>query len=480
MKRIVPFLVAIGLIILGFRITQQDDGHDPVDIASLARQQAQRETQVELKTLTEKKDLALLAEKGLGQALPGYLVTEVHASGKFWVVANPKIEMGVEIPFAPGQLPRPKIDSGSLENPEGFLGAAACQSCHADKYETFVETAHHRTSRIASVKEISGPLAQGRNVMQTSHPEVNFEMLQRGNVGYQRVSFFDWQFEVPMQLIMGSSKMAETYLFWHGDKLFQANCSYLEGPDAWINSPGYLDGDAAYARPILSGCLDCHTTYAELEQEPNRYSPKSMILGISCERCHGPGKDHVDFHLAHPLEKQSKHMIVPSNLSREREMDVCGQCHTGDKAPKSPEAFQFRPGDRLSDHYDPLEGHDESANSVHTSNQIARLALSRCFQESEMACVQCHDPHKNERGMTAIFSERCLKCHQEEHCGMQETLGPKLKDNCVDCHMPKRATENLRVETMAGQVFPPLRDHLIRVDLEATKAYLDQRNEDSN
>ena len=119
------------------------------------------------------------------------------------------------------------------------------------------------------------------------HPEIRFEMLERDDTAFQRVSFFDWQFEVPMQLIMGSSKMAETYLYWHGEKLFQLNCTYLTEPDAWINSPGYLDGDAAYARPIISGCLIV-TPRMWVKKEPNLYATESLILGISCE-CHGQG-----------------------------------------------------------------------------------------------------------------------------------------------------------------------------------------------
>lgn len=473
MKRNLFLLVAVIAGIGVFYLSRDDSDNGTVDVAALARERARKEAAAEANAIANQLDLSVLAKQGKSQPLPEYLASDVDPSGRFWLVGNPESEFGVEIPFEPGNLPAAMEGRGTRPNKAGFLGADSCQECHADKYDSFVETAHHRTSRIANLDEISGPLSGGKNRMRTLHPEIGFEMLERDEVAYQRVSFFDWQFEVPMQLIMGSSKMAETYLYWHGDRLFQLNCTYLSEPDAWINSPGYLDGDAAYARPIQSGCLDCHTTYAAFEKDPNHFDPDSLILGVSCERCHGPGQQHVDYHHSHPNDKKSQFMVVPSKLSREREMDVCGQCHTGDKAPKAAEAFGFRPGDRLEDHYDELEGHDESANSVHTSNQIARLALSTCFKESEMACVQCHDPHKNERGLSQVFSQRCLKCHQEEHCGMQEELGPKLSENCIDCHMPKRATANLRVETIGGQVFPPLRDHYIRVDKEATGKYLD-------
>lgn len=202
-----------------------------------------------------------------------------------------------------------------------------------------------------------------------------------------------------------------------------------------------------------------------------------MILGISCERCHGPGKQHVDYHVANPDLKESKHMKVPSKLSRQAQMDVCGQCHTTRKAPINEQAFRFRPGDKLSDHYEMIDGKEESLNSVHTSNQVGRLSLSQCFQKSEMGCVECHDPHRNERGNLKLFSERCLECHQQEHCGMKDQLGDRLADNCIDCHMPVRASKNLQVETGDGNIFPPLRDHFIRVDQQATDEF---RKEQAN
>ena len=56
---------------------------------------------------------------------------------------------------------------------------------------------------------------------------------------------------------------------------------------------------------------------------------------------------------------------------------------------------------------------------------------------------------------------------------MSGELGPRLAKNCIDCHMPKRASANLRFETVQGNIFPPLRDHYIRVDQQATEKYLE-------
>ena len=105
-------------------------------------------------------------------------------------------------------------------------------------------------------------------------------------------------------------------------------------------------------------------------------------------------------------------------------------------------------------------------------NQATRLALSGCFTESEMTCVDCHNPHRKERGDRVLFSTRCLKCHQTSECGMESKLGERLSENCIDCHMPSRASDKLHLDTADERVFPALRDHNVRVDLKATEDYL--------
>ena len=80
----------------------------------------------------------LLAEKGLGQPLPEYLQSELTGGG-FWFVGKSGSELGVEIPFAPGRLLLPPSTEEPLNVNPGFLGADACQSCHQDYYDTYVD-----------------------------------------------------------------------------------------------------------------------------------------------------------------------------------------------------------------------------------------------------------------------------------------------------------------------------------------------------
>ena len=71
-----------------------------------------------------------------------------------------------------------------------------------------------------------------------------------------------------------------------------------------------------------------------------------------------------------------------------------------------------------------------------------------------------------------------MVCHENESdCGFFPHEGIDFIENCIDCHMPRRPTDNLRLQSVEGDVFPPLRDHLIRVDDLSTKQFIDEMND---
>ncbi len=403
---------------------------------------------------------------------PADMVVSWIPPENIWFVGKYEDGGGVEIPFRPGEFPEKSVDGTPRHDNPGFVGPEQCQECHQDKYQSFLATGHYKTSRPVNESTIDGIFEPGSNTFQTSDPNVSFEMIRQGEEFRQRVHFFDWSFEVPMEIIIGSSKMAQTYLYWHKDGLYQHNVTHITDGNQWINSPGFIDGDAAYARPIPQRCLECHLTYFDFRAHPNRYRPESLIFGVTCERCHGPAKEHVAFHRENRDALEAVSIINPSNLERQIQMEVCGQCHGGSRSLKG-DALSFRPGDRLEDHYQPPDDELGMKNSVHTSNQLTRLSQSVCFQQSQMTCIDCHDPHHNERGSQKLFSERCMTCHKSESdCSFFPQEGVDFAENCVDCHMPRRSTEKLRLKSVEGDVFPPLRDHLICIDQDATQAHL--------
>ena len=254
-------------------------------------------------------------------------------------------------------------------------------------------------------------------------------------------------------LVIGSGRKGQTYLYWKGDELFELPVSYWVELGRWVNSPGYLDGTANFDRPVIPRCVECHATYFEpLTPAPlgNRYDRTDFILGISCERCHGPGQGHVSRHRSSATTattSSADDIVNPAKRPRDRQIDVCAQCHGGLGEEIAP-AFSFRPGESLDAFIKLQRLGPDSKVDVH-GNQAALLEKSRCFQSSgSMTCSTCHDEHAPER-TAANYSSRCLACHQPEKCGMYARLGSQIASDCINCHMPVQKS-NLIVSDVNG------------------------------
>ena len=76
-----------------------------------------------------------------------------------------------------------------------------------------------------------------------------------------------------------------------------------------------------------------------------------------------------------------------------------------------------------------------------------RLRQSRCFIASRNAltCETCHDPHRVPRGEEAsrVSAAVCRQCHAVALDGLVWKGMHPAATGCVDCHMPKRRTEDV-------------------------------------
>jgi hypothetical protein len=174
-------------------------------------------------------------------------------------------------------------------------------------------------------------------------------------------------------------------------------------------------------------CLECHTTHARAARD--RQGPEASDHGIGCERCHGPGENHVlavesgfpDLAIARP--KLAAGPVVQA---------LCAECH-------SPRQGKVSPSDRKAVRF-----------------QGVTLSWSRCFTQSQgaLSCVTCHDPHRNAERSPAFYEAKCLACHSASPppppparsegtrpvtlpAGVPRRTCPvNARTDCIRCHMP--------------------------------------------
>jgi hypothetical protein len=376
--------------------------------------------------------------------------------------------------------------AGATFEQRGFVGDNACKKCHPSEFESYMTTRHHLDSALPSATTIHGHFDPEHNMMTSLDPDVAFRMSAKGG------AFYETSFEgapghqkahtEKMDIVIGSGAKGQTFLYWRGDELFELPVSYWTALDRWVNSPGYVDGTANFDRAITPRCLECHTTYfQELAGAKTgfHFEKQHFVLGISCERCHGPGAEHVRSHsnqsgtsLTSGEAAGGASMEIvkmpPMGLERDQQVDICAQCHGGIGHGLTP-AFSFKPGEALAPHIS-LEANPLARVDVH-GNQVALLQKSKCFQSSSMTCSTCHNLHEPER-QAATYSDKCLTCHQASACPTFSKMSPPAVTNCIDCHMPLEESNSLRVDLEDQQVPIKVRNHWIRVYPSSAKAHL--------
>ena len=195
--------------------------------------------------------------------------------------------------------------------------------------------------------------------------------------------------------------------------MYQLPVSYFTAADKWANSPQYPTHPVLFNRPITSRCLECHTTFAQRisapDHKPEDFDP-NIIYGVDCEKCHGPAARHVEFQTQNPKDNAGKiYSESRQNFQDNRiwiyvvyAMEVRLQIQNLllNLLPATNYLIIFRKIHQPS---------DPENIDVH-GNQLGLLSASKCFRMSQtMTCTTCHNPHENERGKIALFSQRCIR-----------------------------------------------------------------------
>lgn len=385
------------------------------------------------------------------------------------------------------------LNSKESNDPRGprYAGARTCINCHKNIYSSYLHTAHLKTSRLASSQNIQGSFKTGSNTF-IFNDTVKVMMQKHDSAMYQSAYVNGKRTESHrFDIILGNAK-GETYLYWKGNQLYQLPISYFKALDSWTNSPGYSPDYVDFSRPVLKRCFECHSSFVQeaayqkssFKGTPAGIDKNTMILGIDCERCHGPAADHVDFQMKNPDEKKAKYITSYNSLSKAQKIDMCGVCHSGNKSIMLRSTFAFKPGDDLANFQEP-EYYDNSANQIDVhGNQKQLLTSSKCFIYGQLSCTTCHNVHNDNTPTIATYSQKCLSCHSAANhnfCKMAATIGKVITRNCIDCHMPKRLSDAIVVNTSgkAAAAHYNIRTHRIKVYPDETAkviAWLRQKN----
>ncbi len=280
-----------------------------------------------------------------------------------------------------------------------------------------------------------------------------------------------------LEYVIGSGANGQSYVVRRQEALFQAPLSYYSKPEKWDVSPGFESQDAAFNRPILAGCVVCHSGRANAIHNRSAVygEPAFHELAIGCENCHGPGQLHItERSRGVPVSKSGDSSIVnPSRLPSRLADNICMNCHqTGDTRVLQPgkDYLDFRPGTPLNQTVGifRVPYRRESPPDDDLLQHYSSMVLSRCYQQSQerLSCISCHNPHTEPGAQEApaYYRGKCLGCHTDKSCSLPlaQRLQQRPADDCASCHLPKRnlktiahsALTNHRILARPGERLP--------------------------
>ena len=313
-----------------------------------------------------------------------------------------------------------------------YVGSQACQNCHRDIYDRWKRT------RMANVVRdphehpdaIAPDLTKADPLVTFTREDIAFVYGSRWKQRYFKKIGDDY-FPLPAQWDFTHKKWSV---------YFVKNVS-----DWW--APLYPADNMQ--RPTGPLCDGCHSVGYDIETK------KVAEWNVGCERCHGPGSQHVA-HQGRP------NIINPAKLDYVHANDVCIQCHSqgrpltnpiGGKYYDWPVGFQV--GKNLSDFWT-LEEHKLGVQSfthfadgtAHKNRMQGNDFVQSLMYTRGVTCFSCHDVHgtPNQAVLWKPANEICLDCH-----GPNTGNGPRASSieahthhkpdspgsECIACHMPK-------------------------------------------
>lgn len=364
------------------------------------------------------------------------------------------------------------LQSTDFAEPAKFTDPQLCQPCHSDIWDSYQQTGMAR-SFYRPGPENTVEAYNHSDAFRHAASDRYYRMLLRDGRYFQRRHQIDARgsefnvLEREIHFVLGSGNHARSYLHLApSGKLTQLPLGwYAQDGGRWGMSPGYdRPNHDGFQRVVAYDCMFCHNGYPTVAPQSDRPGrlPRytgDIPEGIGCQRCHGPGSDHVAAASASaPEAERIKTSIVnPANLSPEAAMEVCMQCHLEPTSRPLPNIvhkygrgyFSYRAGEPLSAYalyFDHAAGTGWD-DKFEINHSAYGLRQSLCFVESgeSLTCIDCHDPHKPSQGAEASerYDAACLECHQTRMQVLWADGQHSSKANCASCHMPKRRTDDV-------------------------------------
>lgn len=334
--------------------------------------------------------------------------------------------------------PQEKAGEQQVASSARYVGSESCEKCHAEIYE------HWKKTPMANV--VRDPKV---------HPDAIIPDLSTNNVS---------KFTIDQVAFVYGSKWKQRYFTKIGDDYYPLPVQWDIGNKQWLKYHVPDTGADWWAssypsdnlqRPTGPTCDGCHSVNYDI------HTKQVAEWNVGCERCHGPGSEHV----AHPTRTN---ILNPGEMDSVASNDTCIQCHSQGRPLTTPiegKAYDWPVGYHVGLHladYWKLEDIELGKTDFlyfpdgtgHKNRMQGNDFMQSVMYHHGITCASCHDVHgtDNYAQLRKPADKICLDCHApgspngphtasiEEHTHHKTGSGGS---ECIACHMPKIESEGV-------------------------------------
>jgi len=335
-----------------------------------------------------------------------------------------------------------------------YVGMATCAKCHAEIHRQWTHSRHSKMVQPATKESVQGDFKLSTVKLRGE----NYGLRQRDGTFYITESYLSGKpKEHRVDYTLGNRRIQHYLTTLPDGKIIVLPPSWDIQRKGWFHNLDIADPDEVEGVQVQiwnKNCYSCHVSQQEknFDVEKNEYKTAWLDFGTNCERCHGPGSDHVaHYSTPEPPKERSNDIVVQTRLDATRNTMICAQCHSF----RDTFAKGYSAGADYYNYFMPILQYNQprdkdpaywaDGRTRRFSNDAYGLWQSECFLKGGATCVSCHSSvheveiEKNPQ-LRPTANALCTRCHTaigEAITAHTHHAAGSAGSSCVECHMPR-------------------------------------------
>jgi tetratricopeptide (TPR) repeat protein len=326
-----------------------------------------------------------------------------------------------------------------------FIGDQSCKECHAAEYKDWKSSDHYMAMLPPNDSTVKGDF----NNVTFSADGITSRFFKKGKDFYINTEGNDGKNQdFKVIYIFGHYPLQQYLIVFPGGKMQVPRLSWDVNKKKWFNqyagqkipSHDWLHW-TGNAQNWNTMCATCHSTNLRKNYDikSDTYKTSYSSINVSCESCHGAGKQHVDF-INGDYKSGDKvtgsYLRLHKNSSKTEELNTCAPCHA-----RISEIYSKHIASKeIMDNYIPQIPDTEfyhADGQVDDEDYIYTSFLQSKMYHKGVTCNNCHNPHSGKLKRSGNLT--CTSCHTPtKYDAPTHTFHEKGTDGaqCKNCHMP--------------------------------------------